>query len=138
MKKLNFTVTALLFIVSLLFVNCTPDMPYASTTKEVITQGKWSIDYYYAGQDKTAQYQNFQFNFLVSGTMTCTNGTDTYEGTWNIIKDVSRADVMTISINNQVQTTLAELNTSWTVMTVNLNYVAMKDVNSTQLIFKKL
>lgn len=46
----------LLIVVSTsLFTRCTPEnLDYVSTAKEILPQGKWSVDYYFSGQDKTA------------------------------------------------------------------------------------
>ncbi len=137
MKTVSTTVSTLLILCTLLFVHCSPDIPYVSTTKEVITQGTWAVDYYYNGQEKTMQYENYVFTFAPTGNVTCTHGIDTYEGTWNTYKDVNRNDVLTINLSNQ-QPYLSELNDSWNVTTLNLTYVAMKNSVSTQLIFKKL
>ena len=137
MKSAKLTVGAILLFTSLFFVRCSPDVPYVSTTKEVITQGTWAVDYYYYGADKTAQYQNYVFSFLTSGVMKVTNGGDVYEGTWSTIKDPNRTDLLNISLDNQ-QPVLAELNASWNITTINLTHVAMKNGSNTQLVFRKL
>ncbi len=53
-----FLATAFLFS-SLFFTNCTPDNDSLTETQEIITRGNWSINYYYADQDKTAQVNNY-------------------------------------------------------------------------------
>jgi hypothetical protein len=137
MKNVKLTVSFLLLLTSMLFVNCSPDLPYVSTTKEVITQGTWGVDYYYYGQDKTAQYADYHFTFSTTGNVTVTHGPDTFAGTWSTLKNTSNTDVLTISLDSQ-EPTLAELNSSWNINTINLASVAMKNSINTQLIFKKL
>jgi hypothetical protein len=137
MKSTQLAVSAILFFSSLFFISCSPDLPYVSTTKEVITQGTWSVDYYYYGADKTAQYQNYVFNFSTTGVIKCTNGADVYEGSWSTVKDPSRTDLLTLSLDNQ-QPVLGELNGTWNITTINISNVAMKNGSNTQLIFKKL
>jgi len=137
MKSTQLAVSAILLFTSLFFVRCSPDLPYVSTTKEVITQGTWSIDYYYYGADRTAQYQNYVFSFSTTGVIKCTNGADVYEGSWSTVKDAGSTDLLTLSLDNQ-QTVLGELNGSWSITTINLSNVAMKNGSNTQLIFKKL
>ena len=137
MKNVKRSVLALLFLSTILFVNCTPDMPYVSTTKEVITQGKWAVDYYYFGQDKTSQFDNYEFTFATTGILSCNIAGTVHDGTWVTFKSGNTADVLTIALDNQ-QPNLAELNANWTITSINLSVVAMKNGSNTQLIFRKL
>ena len=137
MKNVKLTASLLLLLSSMLFVNCSPDLPYVSTTKEVITQGTWAVNYYYFGQDKTAQYADYQFSFSATGNIAVTHGPDTFAGTWSTLKNSTNSDVLTISLDSQ-DPNLAELNSSWNINTINLSNVAMKNSSNTHLIFKKL
>src|SRR5437868_4389099 len=54
----------LICLSTVFLVQCTPArQEYLSSTREIITQGKWSVDYYFAGQNKTSSYYNYQFTF---------------------------------------------------------------------------
>lgn len=105
--------TCLLIISNSLFVGCTPEnLDYGSTTREQITGKQWSVDYYFAGQDKTSQFSNYKFRFVGNGTLTADNGNDPANGNWSMITDVNRNDVLKI---NMSEAHLQILNEQWTV-----------------------
>src|SRR5689334_16949809 len=116
MKNFKLTLNLLLLASTVFFANCTPELPYVSTTKEVIVQGSWNVQYYFDGQDNTAQYYDFQFTFSNNGTLSCVKGTDTFSGTWSMIKDADHKDVLHITMDTQVAA-LTALNVDWTVTT---------------------
>jgi hypothetical protein len=122
---------------SLLFIRCTPEQMMASTTKEIIQQGNWSVGYYFDGQDKTADYHGLTFTYNGDGTMNCSDGTTDYPGTWSTSKDASRNEVLTMSIQN-APSSVGLLNTQWTIGSVALNSIGMKNSSSNQLVMKKL
>ncbi|MFL5738721.1 MAG: hypothetical protein ACJ75B_00780 [Flavisolibacter sp.] len=136
MKTLKLT-SGLALILSLAFLsNCSPKLEDVSTTKEVLTQGKWSVNYYFNGQDRTDEFHGFQFNFYTSGALSATKDSSSYSGTWTIRKDDQYKDILTINLDNQAA--LNDLNSEWHVTTVGLNNVAMKDTTNIQLLFEKL
>ena len=137
MKNVKLTLNLLLLFSSVFLTNCTPELPYVSTTKEIIVQGSWNVQYYFDGQDNTAQYYNFQFTFSNDGTVVCTKGADNYTGSWSLIKDASHKDVIHFAMDTQ-DAALTALNVDWTVTTVNLRNIAMKNENSVQLVMAKL
>lgn len=137
MKTANFA-SILIFFSFLFFTGCTPEnFNYPGTAKEIISQGTWSVDYFYAGQDKTAQFSSYHFTFTGNGTLTGANATNNFSGTWSMVRDVNRNDVIRISISSQ-EPYLTELNESWNVTSKDINVIAMQDGNNAQLRFKKL
>src|SRR5215218_6179203 len=114
MKTSKFFVGLLLLFTSISFVRCTPDQDFSTTTKDVISQGKWTVDYYYAGQDKTSQFNSYEFSFVANGTVSASTTSGEFTGTWALIKDVNRNDVIQINIPTQ-EPQLAELNELWNV-----------------------
>jgi hypothetical protein len=105
--------TCLLIVFTSLFVGCTPEnLDYGHTTKEMISGKTWSVDYYFAGEDKTAQFSNYKFSFIGNGTLLADNGNDPVNGNWSMITDVNRNDVLKINIS---ETHLQSLNEQWTV-----------------------
>ena len=133
----NVRVLALLTAVVFLFIRCTPDQDYISNTKEIISQGKWSVDYYFSGQNKTAQYTNFQFTFSLNGTVSCTDGTQSFNGSWAMTRDVNRNDVLLINMSNQ-QPNITQLNAQWNVTNQSTSLVDMTSGGSAEIRFKKL
>lgn len=135
MKNAKFF-ASLFLLISIAFISCTPDQNYINTTKEIITQGKWSVDYYFAGQNKTADYTNYEFSFKGDGQVICQQASSLCTGTWGMIRDVSGKDVLTIQMNS-AEPHLSQLSEQWNVTDKTLTEVAMKG-NSTELHFKKL
>lgn len=137
MKSAKPALSFLLIVISTsLFTSCTPEsLDYSATTREFISKGQWSVDLFFAGQDKTAQYSGYQFSFIGNGTATATNGVETVSGTWNVVRDVNRNEILSINMNTQNQ--MQELNVQWNVTDKNNFIIAMKD-GSNELRFKKL
>ena len=138
MKSAKLALSFLLIVISTsLFTSCTPEsLDYTATTREFISKGQWSVDHYYAGQDKTAQYSSYQFTFVGNGTASATNGVETIAGTWGVVTDVNRNEVLQISMNSQ-DPNIQELNVNWSVIDKNNATIAMKD-GASVLRFRKL
>jgi hypothetical protein len=122
----NFLAFAL-FASSLFFINCTPDNDALTETQEIITRGNWSINYYYADQDKTAQVNNYQFVFENGGKVTCTNDNNAYNGTWQVEKNVS-GDVLNLQLTTP-PLELMQLNDGWNVTGKNSNSISLQSDN---------
>lgn len=124
----NFTRAAklLLLFTSLLFLSCTREQNESlySTTKEFISQGKWSVDYFFEGQDRTAQFSNYEFRFYGNGTLSGNNGTTDFSGNWSMLRDVNRNDVLKIQIATQ-DPDLACLNDQWQVTYKNAERITL-------------
>jgi len=111
MKSAKFIAVILLFI-SFSFTSCAPDQDQLFTTKEIITRGNWGVEFF-INENKTTEYANYVFTFSASGVLLGTNGNNTVEGTWTVIRDADRLDLLTINLNEQ--NNIAELNNSWSV-----------------------
>ena len=135
MKNLKFFAYLLVVISTSLFTSCTRDnIDYGSTTKETITKSQWSVDYFFAGQDVTAQFSNYKINFVGNGTVTANDGTTSITGTWNMITDMNRNDVLRINISENL---LQGLNNQWTVKQTSDDVITMKGAAS-EIHLKKL
>jgi hypothetical protein len=118
----------LLIIISTSLFSCTQEnLNYGSTTKEAITKAQWSVDYFYSGQDLTAQFSNYKINFTGNGTVTANDGATSVNGTWNMITDVYRNDVLSINIS---ELHLQGLNEQWTIKQTSENVLTMKAAGS--------
>ena len=135
MKSKKLLVGILLFISSIL-TSCYPDQDYSPSTKEILSTGKWSVDYYYAGQDKTTQYVNYEFNFQNNGVVSGKNSTGEFTGNWALMKDVSRNDVIEINITTQ-DPALVELNEIWKITDQTKSIISMNG-SSMELRIRKL
>ena len=137
MKNVQLRLFLLLLMAPLFFVSCTKEsLDHLSTTREIITQGTWSIDYYFEGQDKTAQFHGYQFNFNGNGHFTVTRETSTYSGTWSTLRNTDYSEKLTIHFETS-NAELTVLENEWNVGAMSLNSVAMKNAANTQLRFHK-
>lgn len=116
----------LLFVIcSALFTRCTPEnLDYISTAKETISRGQWSVEYYFAGQDKTDQFTNYQFSFSGNGTVSATDGNNRIGGTWSMLHDVNRNEVLRMNIQ---EAHFQELSEEWKVNSAGSNLVTLKE-----------
>jgi hypothetical protein len=125
----------LLLFVSSFFVGCTTEnLDHASTAREIISKGRWSVDYCFAGQDQTAQFHNYQFSFTGNGTVTANNDTSSIAGIWSIMTDVDHNEVLRIRIDEPL---FQVLNDHWTVTGVAISMLDMK-CSDKELRLKKL
>ena len=136
MKTKNLIAGLLLFISSVNFTSCYPDQDYTPSTKEVLSTGKWSVDYYYAGQDKTTQYTNYEFNFQGNDVVSGKTATGEFTGNWALMKDVNRNDVIEINITTQTPE-LIELNEIWKITDRSHSIISMNG-SSEELRIRKL
>ena len=113
MKTVKFFAFLFVIISTSSFFSCTPEnLDYGTHTKEMITGKQWLVDYYFEGQDKTAQFSNYKFSFVGDGTLTANDGNASVNGNWSMITDVNRNDVLRINIS---ETHLQGLNEQWTI-----------------------
>ena len=128
----------LLVCTTLFFTNCTPSkQEYLSSTKEIISTGKWTVNYFYSGQNQTSTLSNYRFSFQNNGIVICNLDSTNVSGNWSIVHDLNNNDVLVININSQ-QSYLMQLNASWNVTNITTSEVGMKNANSAELQFRKM
>jgi hypothetical protein len=113
MKNLKFFSYVLILTVACFITSCTREnISYGETTREAITRAQWSIDYYFAGQDRTAEFSNYTFSFVGNGTLKADNGTNSFNGNWSLVTDGHRNNVLSITISEAL---LQNINDQWKV-----------------------
>ena len=134
MKKL--TIFSFFFILTIsLLGSCTREnISYGDTTREAITKSQWSIDYYFAGQDRTAEFSNYKFSFTGNGIVKAEDGSGSFSGNWNMATDARRNDVLSIQIS---EAHLQSLNDKWIVNLIQDGSLTMKGTTS-EVRFKRL
>lgn len=80
--------------------------------------GSWKVTYFFDKQDETGNYAGYTFEFNANGSMSATNGAQTWSGTWATGIDDS-ANKFLISFNGAVPSTLSELSEDWRIITMN-------------------
>ena len=136
MKYPKFIAYLLVIVSASFFTSCSRDsIDYPSSTRDVITQSSWSIDYYFAGQDKTAQFSNYKFSFVGTGIVTANDGTNTFNGNWSVITDVNRKDVLRLNLS---EAHLQDLNSEWTVMDASTDGNLVMKNSASEIHLRKL
>jgi hypothetical protein len=122
-------------IISSLFSGCTTEsLDYTSTAREMISQGKWTVDYCFADQDQTSQFSRYQFTFIGNGTLIANNDSSSVTGSWSMVNDVNRNEVLRVKIDEAY---LQALNCQWTVTAADPEMLNMKG-SDRELRLKKL
>ena len=128
---------ATLWVISLASLQgCTPDHDSIGTSAEVVVTGKWTVDYYFDGQDQTAVYRNYEFRFMGDGTVECLHNSHSCRGRWRMTRDAARNEIMELEFTT-AEPALLQLNRSWNVTEKDARIVNMKE-NSGQFRIRKL
>lgn len=134
MKSANRFAAILLLFTSVLFINCTPNQDELGSTKEIITRGNWSVNYFFAGQDQTALLGEYSFTFHNDGTLSCLHNSSQCSGNWELARNVS-GDVLRIDLDAP-QAELKMLNEEWSVAGTDGHSVHLKN-GASQLRIRK-
>ncbi|MGZ3846346.1 MAG: hypothetical protein ACXVBH_09850 [Flavisolibacter sp.] len=136
MKYPKFISYLLVIVSASFFSSCSREsIDYPGSTKQVIAGSSWSIDYYFAGQDKTAQFSNYKFSFVGTGLVTADDGTNTFNGNWSVVTDVNRKDVLRINLSDAH---LQDLNNQWTIEDANTSGSLVMKNSASEIHLRKL
>jgi hypothetical protein len=126
-KMKNTKLFAALLLLSSLFTfsSCSPSFDYVSNTKEIITNGTWSVGYFFADADKTVAFKDYGFHFNHGGALVIDGGGTALNGTWQVAKDIEGTDVVHIDLSTQ-DASLQQLNGDWKVTGKSMVNVALK------------
>lgn len=113
MKNEKFSFFFLIITLSSFLNSCTQEnISYGDTTREAITKSQWSVNYYFAGQDRTTEFSNYKLSFIGNGTVKADDGTGSFNGNWTMVTDAYRNDVLRINIS---EAHLQGMNEEWKV-----------------------
>lgn len=104
------------------------------SAQDMMVQGDWVVNYYYAGSDKTAQYLAYEFNFFHNGSLNGRGTANQFHGKWNVEKDVSRNEILHLSFD---EAQLSPLIDEWKVTATGNNSVSLKDATNNKLRLKR-
>lgn len=98
-----------------------------------VTAGTWRITYFNdSGVDETANFSGYNFTFAPSGTLTATNGSTTYTGTWSITDSNSNddsADDLDFNINFNLTNDFQDLNDDWDITSHSSSKIELIDIS---------
>ena len=130
---------------SLMSATCSSDDPVPSNdnSQEIIEientaeSGTWIITSYVdSGQDETNDYNGYEFTFAANGTVTATNGTTIYNGTWSVTDsnssdDSSSDDDIDFNISFPVPETddFDDLNDDWDIVNYSSTTISLIDIS---------
>ncbi len=84
--------------------------------------GVWKVNFFFDKQDETSNYSNYTFEFGANGSMSASNGNQTYSGTWATGFDDS-TDKFLIDFSGTVPSALAELEEDWRIIKIESNFM---------------
>lgn len=103
----------------------------------ILESGTWIISSYVdSGQDETNNFSGYVFTFATNGTVTATNGTTTYNGTWSVSdnsnsNDDSNNDDIDFNLTFPVPDTddFEDLNDDWDIASYSTTTVSLIDIS---------
>ncbi|MBL7781272.1 MAG: hypothetical protein JNM22_08635 [Saprospiraceae bacterium] len=77
--------------------------------------GAWKVSYFFDKKVETGNYATYTFEFGANGSMSATNGSQTWNGTWGTGFDDS-ANKFLIDFNGAVPSALSDLEEDWRII----------------------
>lgn len=98
-----------------------------------IESGKWRITKFIdSGTDETGNFTGYNFDFGTSGSVTATNGVNSYTGTWSITDSNSDDDNLSdldFNLNFTVTNNFQDLNDNWDFISQSETKIELIDVS---------
>jgi hypothetical protein len=79
--------------------------------------GQWKVSYFFDKQEETGNYASYVFEFGSNGSLSATNGVQTWTGTWATGFDDSK-DKFLMDFSGIVPSALAELEEDWLIILI--------------------
>lgn len=113
---------AFLFFSAFQLVSCVKndDNSSGGNNNQVPAAGSWKVSFFFDKQDKTGNYSSYTFEFQSNGSMSASNGSQTWQGTWLTGFDDSKNKFL-IDFNGSVPSTLSELEEDWLIISMDDN-----------------
>lgn len=134
----NRILTATILTLSLILTSCSSDDAIILDTEDiqqiadVAKSGNWRISSYIdSGNNETADYNGYTFDFADGGQLTATNGTNTYNGTWSVTNDSSSSSQDDIDFNISFTTppNFEELSDDWDIVSITSTKIDLIDIS---------
>ncbi len=136
MRKYSSHFTFLFFVFSVVCVSsCKKDdtSTLEGQIRSNIEDGKWRISKFIdSGTDETGNFTGYNFDFGTSGSVTATNGTNSYNGTWSITDSNSDDDNLSdldFNLNFNVTNNFQDLNDNWDFISQTETKIELIDVS---------
>jgi hypothetical protein len=125
----------LLFIGLMLFIaSCTKDdVKQKANIEEEVSKGTWKITYFSdSGADETSNFSGYNFEFKSDGTLTASNGSNSYDGIWSVTDGNSNDDSpddLDFNIYFNLTNNFEDLNDDWDIKSHTETKLELKDVS---------
>jgi hypothetical protein len=145
MRKGFFHGLALVLSLSLLSAMCSSDDDGSQSNnnaeiaqvENTLETGTWRVaNMVDSGQDETNDFSGYEFTFASNGTITATNGTTSYTGSWFISDDDSSDDdssdddlEFNIFFNVPDSNDFEDLNDDWDIVSYSDNTINLIDIS---------
>ncbi len=101
--------------------------------EDSIKSGSWKITKFIdSGKDETAHFTGYNFTFTDGSTLTATNSSNTYSGTWSITDSNSKDDTqddLDFNISFGSPADFEELSDDWDFISHSETKIELKDVS---------
>lgn len=103
--------------------------------QEYVQSGTWKMTKFIdSGDDELYHFSSYTFTFSESGTVTASNGTNNYSGTWSITKSNSSDDDndnsdLDFNIQFNLTNNFEDLNDDWDIISHSKTKIELIDVS---------
>ena len=128
MQKIR-ALTAALFFIPFLVSNCSKDKDGStdtSQTAQYLSQGQWSVEYYFDQTDETSDFKDVLFTFHPDGVVSSNTGSG---GSWQVIMDDGKRKLL---INIATNSVLQQLNDDWVIASSTASTIQLKEDNASK------
>lgn len=84
--------------------------------------GQWKVTFFFDKKDETANYTGYVFEFGSNGSLSASNGSQTWTGTWSTGIDDS-ANKFLIDFTGTVPSALSDLEEDWLIIQISDNFM---------------
>jgi len=155
--KITALKTSLILLMTIIMVGCSEDDSNDTNSIDLtqanqqVQNGTWRITSFVdSGQNETADFNGYEFDFRQDGTVVASNGTTTYNGTWSITDSSSSGDdspdddadfnlFFPVSEDDDFE----DLNDDWDIVSVSNSLIDLIDISggnggTDTLVFQKI
>ncbi len=124
MKGIQFVFTAFAMLLLSAFASCSnsDDNSSGGNNNQTPNAGTWKVSYFYDKKDETGNYAAYTFEFGTDGSLSASNGSQTWSGTWQTGIDDS-ANKFLIDFNGTLPSALSELEEDWRIISIEDNFM---------------
>ena len=138
MKKLNLIYSIVfIFLISFSITSCSSDddndnsnSTFQKTVENNTQTGTWRITKFIdSGIDETSDFSGYNFTFKSTGVLNSSNGTNSFDGTWNISPAGSNLDDLELNILFNLMNDFDDLTDDWDFISQTSTKIELIDIS---------